>query len=118
MSKDPSTAVRGGQLSPFRRGMLVPEFEEAAIRLKPGEISDVVKTQFGFHIIKKTGQKQLPPQSFEDVKEDIRARLERVKFDQWVTSKESTMGVRTNEKEMDALAAEPIPDAGRSSQEP
>jgi parvulin-like peptidyl-prolyl isomerase len=115
MSKDPVTAARGGQLNAFHRGMLVPEFEEAAIALNPGEISGVVKTQFGFHIIKKTGQKQLPPQSFADAKEEIRARLEREKFDQWVTSKQSSMGVRMNEQVMDALAK---PDMGHASQEP
>jgi len=117
MSKDPATAAKGGQLAPFRRGMLPPEFEEAAFALRPGEISGPVKTQFGFHIIKKIGQKQLPPQSFENVKEDIRARLEREKFDQWVTSKESTMGVRIDEKAMDALA-EPNAGVGSPSQEP
>ncbi len=60
MSKDPATAVRGGKLAPFKRGTLVPEFEDAAFALKTGEISGIVKSQFGFHIIKKLGEKQLP----------------------------------------------------------
>ena len=59
MSKDPATAVRGGKLAPFRRGTLVPEFEDAAFALKTGEVSGIVKSQFGFHIIKKLGEKAI-----------------------------------------------------------
>lgn len=52
-SDDPSSAERGGWLSPVRPGIFVPEFEDAAYRLKPGEVSDVVETHFGFHVIKR-----------------------------------------------------------------
>ena len=50
---DGPTKVRGGLLSPFGRGAMAPEFEEAAFSLKKGEISAVVETGFGFHIIKR-----------------------------------------------------------------
>ena len=50
-SEDPGSAKKGGQLSPFKRGQMVPEFEEVAFSLKPGDISDVFETQFGFHFI-------------------------------------------------------------------
>lgn len=53
MSEDKMTASRGGRLPPLSRGQAVPEFEDIAFHLKPGEISGVVKTQFGFHIIKR-----------------------------------------------------------------
>ncbi|MFA5975315.1 MAG: peptidylprolyl isomerase [Elusimicrobiota bacterium] len=115
MSKDPATASRGGKLSPLRHGALMPEFEDVAFRLKVGEVSGAVKTPFGFHIIKKLGQAQLPPQSYESVKEGIRARLEREKFDQWVTKKKEALGVTIDEKALASL--EPL-SASAAPQEP
>ena len=53
MSDDKMTAPKGGRLPPLSRGQAVPEFEEIAFGLKPGEISNVVKTPFGFHIIRR-----------------------------------------------------------------
>lgn len=55
-SDDP-TSQQGGDLGFFRRGDMIPKFEEAAFSLKPGEISDVIQTEFGYHII-KTEEKQ------------------------------------------------------------
>lgn len=65
-SKDPGSAAQGGNLGVFPKGMMVPEFEEVAFSLKSGEISQPVKTQFGYHIIKGMAI------TFEDVKEEIR----------------------------------------------
>jgi parvulin-like peptidyl-prolyl isomerase len=109
MSKDPETAAHGGRLRPMQRGNFVPEFEDAAFKLKVGQISGIVKTQFGFHIIRKLGEKRLEPKSLADAKEEIRSRLERDKFNQWVEAKQSVLGVQVNDQAMSALSVEDSP---------
>lgn len=52
-SQDPPSAARGGSLGLFRRGAMVPQFEQALLALKPGEISPVIETEYGYHIIRR-----------------------------------------------------------------
>lgn len=59
-STEPGAREGGGDLGWFAKGMMVPEFEEAAFALEVGEISDVVETPFGFHLIYKTDEREAP----------------------------------------------------------
>ncbi len=74
-SKDPGSAPKGGDLGWFGRGMMVKPFEDAAFSLKDGQISDVVESDFGFHIIRVTGVEAARTQPFDDVKARIEADL-------------------------------------------
>jgi hypothetical protein len=62
-SQDPGSARQGGSLSVFQRGQMVPDFEKGLLALKPGEISPVIQTQFGYHIIYR--------QPFSEVRDEV-----------------------------------------------
>lgn len=67
--------TRGGDLDFFGREQMVPEFSEAAFNMKVGEVSDLVKTQFGFHIIKVTDRRDAVTRSLEEVRAQIEDQL-------------------------------------------
>lgn len=75
MSDDTQSAKKGGDLGFFPRGQMVPEFEKAAFSMKKGETSDIVKTQYGFHIIKVTDKKASRMLSFESEKAKIAKKI-------------------------------------------
>jgi peptidyl-prolyl cis-trans isomerase C len=62
----------GGSLGWFARGMMVPEFDEAAFAMKIGDVSGVIETQFGYHIIYKTDHEEEGAADFDDVREQVR----------------------------------------------
>ena len=66
---------KGGDIGYFTKGQLIPEFEAAVARLKPGDMSGVVKTPLGYHIILLTERKAAGQESLEDVKDQIRRQL-------------------------------------------
>lgn len=74
-SEDPGSAAKGGDLDFFGRGAMVKQFEDAAFALKPDEISGVVASDFGYHIIKLTGIKGGERQPFESVRGLIESEL-------------------------------------------
>ena len=74
-SADPGSASKGGDLGFFSRGMMVGPFEDAVFKLKPGQMSGVVETDFGFHIVKLTGIKPGKMKTLEQVRPEIEQEL-------------------------------------------
>jgi peptidyl-prolyl cis-trans isomerase D len=70
-SDDPGSAKNGGSLGPIQRGRTVPEFEKVAFSLPKGQISDLVQTTYGFHIIKVDDKQQAHTKTLEEVKSQI-----------------------------------------------
>lgn len=108
-SKD-ATASRGGDIGYFRAGQLVPEFEKAAIGLNVGQLSGVVRTKFGYHIIKLTDKKASGMQSYENAKPMIENELKKKKkvniFYELVMSLKKKYDVNINEEAFSSMVPE------------
>ena len=78
-SQDTGTAAQGGDLDFFGRGAMVKPFETAAFSIKPGELSDVFETDFGFHFLTVTGVRGGQKKPFEEVRAEIDAELRKAK---------------------------------------
>lgn len=100
-SIDP-TAQKGGDIGYFTRGQLDPDFEEVCFRLKEGEISDIVKTRFGYHIIKLTEKKPPAIEKYEDAKgrigQTLVARKRKKYFNDLVQHLKDRAKIEINEK--------------------
>ena len=75
-SDDPGSAAGGGVLGFIERGMMVPEFEEAAFALAPDQISDPVRSSFGWHLIKVTSVQESRGATFEEVRDQVLAEYQ------------------------------------------
>jgi peptidyl-prolyl cis-trans isomerase D len=76
-SEDPGSASKGGEYDGVVRGQMVPEFEKAAFSLKPGQISDLVKTQYGYHIIQLISHEDARLKPFEEVKAQLASEYQK-----------------------------------------
>jgi parvulin-like peptidyl-prolyl isomerase len=81
-STDTASAQRGGDLGWFGRGTMVSEFEDAAFALDVGEVSGIVQTQYGYHIILLTDRKPATHPTFDEVSDQVRADAEKAKITQ------------------------------------
>jgi len=74
-SQDPASAAQGGALGFFAQGKMVPEFDEAAFKLAPGQRSGIVETSFGFHIIEVLNRQEAKEVTFAEVRDTVRERM-------------------------------------------
>jgi peptidyl-prolyl cis-trans isomerase C len=74
-SKDPGSKDQGGELGFFKRGQMVPQFEEVAFKLKKGEVSEPFESQFGWHIVRLDDRRQRSAPPFEAVKDGVVASM-------------------------------------------
>ncbi|MGH9351563.1 MAG: peptidylprolyl isomerase [Terriglobia bacterium] len=130
-SQDAGSAQNGGELGWIKRGQTVKAFEDAAFSMKPGEISNLVKTEYGYHIIKVEDKQTAHLQPFAEVKASIQAALEKQTLQQAQNDLASKIGnaVKANPQSFDAVAKQnglqsgetplfaydqPVPDLGNN----
>ena len=107
---------KGGDLGWFSKDAMIPEFYAAAEKLKEGEVSNIVKTQFGFHIIKLTGKRAAGILPFEEIKEQLKEMLlpqkQQEYFNKMKTDLMSKAKIQIKDKSLESAPAAANPPAG------
>ncbi len=104
-SDDPGSGARGGDLGTFGRGQMVPAFDATAFSLKEGEVSQPVKTQFGYHLIQV--QKHLSP-SFEEAKDELNQKMGPAALQTLLEKLKANTKTEMDEKFFGPAATEPM----------
>lgn len=107
-SQDPGSAAKGGELGEFGKGVMAPAFEKAAFNLKEGEVSDVVETQFGYHIIKLNKVVNI---DFEKAKGELKTTLTQEKAQKTVSDIQSKAKIKKDEEALKKIDFGKIPEA-------
>jgi peptidyl-prolyl cis-trans isomerase D len=106
-SEDPGSKEKGGDLDYFGRGRMVPEFEAAAFTLEPGQVSDLVRSQFGFHIIKVVDKKAAATRPFEEVRPQLEEQMKSERTDQQLAARAAELADRIDDPaDLDAVGKE------------
>lgn len=110
-SKDTGSAAAGGSLGTFKRGRMIKPFEEALLKLKAGEMSEPVKTRFGYHLILLEEHVPARTKSFDEVKDALIKRtkagaMNDIKIDYWLKVKNDPRA-KVNEEAFEAFVAKP-----------
>ncbi|MBO8125836.1 MAG: peptidylprolyl isomerase [Firmicutes bacterium] len=108
-SEDPGSKDNGGDLGFISRGQTVPEFERAAFALAEGEVSEPVKTQFGYHLIKVVERKEAKGEEFEKAKPELEEQLRKAKqnklLTEWFRKQKEQAEVVINDVKLSAYTA-------------
>jgi peptidyl-prolyl cis-trans isomerase C len=106
-SKDPGSKDNGGDLGYFTKDQMVPEFAEAAFKLDKDQLSDPIKTQFGWHVIKVEDKRSRQAPEFEKVKDQVEQYVVRKAQSDLVTKLRSEAKIEMAPPAADAKPAEP-----------
>ncbi len=118
LSTDPSSKTKGGDIGYFAKGQLIPEFEAACESLKPGELSGIVKTQLGYHIIQLTDKKSVHQRPLEEVQDQIRRQLGAQQQQRQVESSVQELRAKAQVQIKDSGAAPVSPVAPAAQRQP
>lgn len=114
-STDAASKKSGGDLGEFSRGQMIPEFERVAFTLKKGEMSGIVRSEYGYHLIKVMDRKEGKLQEITQVSGQIRQKLQRDKqrqvFEAWIDGLKKAASIRINEDLLKTAAPAQAPAA-------